>query len=152
MAYADVPSSADGGDRDAGEAAEVLQRVEQGSFGQADSACSRVADYSDKGHVGAICNRMLFHVSALSHWDLRPIGSRSSGEMATRSESCGLRMEPLGPDTTWLEVLQFPEAFVWGKRLHVEDVDEQRPRRGGTSRAPIGVPAQERVKTRRFLT
>ena len=50
---------------------------------------------------------MLSHVSALSH-------SGSSADrkgMATHSGSHGLRMspmEPLGPDTTWLEVSPFP--------------------------------------------
>ena len=59
MAYAYVPSSADGGDSDAGEIAEVLQRAERSSTRQAvgyrafqhdsRSPCSGVADYPDEG-------------------------------------------------------------------------------------------------------
>ena len=56
---AHVPSSADGGDGNAGEAAEVLQRAERGGVGQAAGDCafqhdcrpprSGAADHPDKG-------------------------------------------------------------------------------------------------------
>ena len=59
MAYAYVPPSADGGDGDAGEVAEVLQRAERSGTRQAvgyctfqhdsRSPCSGVADYPDEG-------------------------------------------------------------------------------------------------------
>ena len=68
MAYANVPPSADGGDGDAGEVAEILQRAERSGARQAvgdcafqhdcRSPCSGVADYPDEGadvrHAGAI--------------------------------------------------------------------------------------------------
>ena len=41
---------------------------------------------------------MLSHVSALSH----------SGSTADRQQIIGRDGNPFGPDTTWLEVLQFP--------------------------------------------
>ena len=59
VADAHVPSPADGGDGNAGEAAEVLQRAERGGVGQAAGDCafqhdcrsprSGAADHPDKG-------------------------------------------------------------------------------------------------------
>ena len=121
VADAHVPSPADGGDGDAGEAAEVLQRTERSGVRQAvgdcafqhdcRSPCSGVADHPDKEQMPdtlaqSAAEIMLSHVSALSHSGSTSDRKGIIGRDA-HSGNHGSKMtlkEPLGLGTIWLGV------------------------------------------------